>query len=197
VLVWSLATSLRPPAPRTLEVLTAAHDLSPGTVLSADDLVLTHLPADAVPADASSSTSALVGRPTVVPLLSGEPVLARQVLSGSLLAGYGPDVVATPVRLSDEASLSVLRAGDLVDVLAARGGQDVGGAASATVVASRVRVLIAGSTRTTSSDAGLLGAPAADATSSATLVLATTTAQGLEIARAAVTSRLSVILRAA
>ncbi len=100
--------------------------------------------------------------------------------------------MATPVRLSDEATLASVRAGDLVDVVAARGG-DGGTAASAVVVAAHVRVLTVG-TPSGSAGSGLLGS--SSAAPAPVLVLATTSAQALDIAAAAVGSRLSVVLRA-
>jgi pilus assembly protein CpaB len=129
-----------------------------------------------------------------VPVAAGEVVRARDVVGRSLLAALGPDVVATPVRLSDDAGLAGVRAGDIVDVVAARGGEGEGtGAATASVVASRVRVLTVGAT--SASGGGLLGGTGS--TSAPVLLLATTSAQALEIAAAVVVSRLSVTLRSA
>lgn len=192
-LVWSLASALRPAPPETSAVLVAARDLPPGTTLAASDLVVAQLPAG--PADAPSQAEDLIGRAVVVPLRSGEPVLARHLLTSSLLAGYGDDVVATPVRLSDDSAAAVVRPGDLVDVLAASPGDAVDpGSGTASVVASRVRVLLSGDGSAGSADGGLLSAPTTS-TASAVLVLATTSAQALAIARASVSSRISVVVR--
>jgi Flp pilus assembly protein CpaB len=202
LLAWSLTTALRPPTAQMVPVLVAARDLMPGTVLSDADVAAAALPPQAVPADAIQSTDAtgastLAGRTVVVPVRAGEPVLARQLLTSSLLAGYGPDVVATPVRLSDDASVSVLRPGDLVDVVAAvAAGAGAEGGSTATVVASRVRVLLAGTHGSSDSGGGALSALGSGADrSSSVVVLATTQQQGLALARAAVGARLSVLLR--
>jgi Flp pilus assembly protein CpaB len=175
-------------------VVVAARDLAPGTTVTADDLVVAAVPEQARSSDSTADPAALVGRRVVVPLLAGDAVLARHLLTASLLAGYGVGTVATPLRLVDASALAVLRPGDLVDVIAA---SSVGAASaasdSASVVASRVRVLLAGTTAA-GGGGGLLSAQSGDAPPS--VVLATTSAQALEIARAAVGSRLSVVLRA-
>ena len=175
-------------------MLVAARDLPPGTTLAADDLVTVPLPASARPSDAPSDPSGLLGRQVVVPLLAGDPVLARHLLNAGLLAGYGSDVVATPLRLADPSALAVLRPGDVVDVIAAiSGGSMAGGDGRASVVASRVRVLLTSASGSPEAGGGVLSAPAG--TDSSSVVLATTSQQALAIARAAVGSRLSVVLR--
>lgn len=176
-------------------MLVAARDLPPGTTLRADDLATVALPVAARPDDAPSDPSSLLGGQVVVPLLAGDPVLARHLLTAGLLAGYGPDVVATPLRLADSAALAVLRPGDVVDVIAAVSGSTASGTAGqASVVAARVRVLLTSATGAGESDGGFLAMPASIDGSS--VVLATTSSQSLAIARAAVGSRLSVVLRA-
>jgi Flp pilus assembly protein CpaB len=128
------------------------------------------------------------------PVRAGETVRDRDVVGRTLLDSLGTDVVATPVRLSDESTLASIRSGDVVDVVAARAG-DASARASAVVVAARVRVLTVGSP-SAPAGSGLLGS-SGGITASPVLVLATTSAQALDIAAAAVGARLSVILRAA
>jgi Flp pilus assembly protein CpaB len=194
LLAWALLSVLRPAPPPTVEVLAAARDLAAGTVLVTGDLVARRVPEAARPADAPASAEELVGRTVVVPLLAGDAVLGRHLLTSDLLAGFGDDVVAVPVRLSDDAAAAVLRRGDVVDVLAATAGDPVDPASgSAVVVASRVRVLLAGG-QDASAGSGLLGA-AAPTTGSAPVVLAATSSQALALARAAVSARLTVAVR--
>ncbi len=176
-----------------MTVVVAARDLAPGTTITSGDLVTTSVPAPLRAGDASADPATMVGRRVVVPLLAGDPVLARHLLTASLLEGYGPGTVATPLRLADESALAVLRPGDLVDVIAASALGSAGSSGDrAAVVAARVRVLLTGTTA--SGGGGMLSAQTSGAPPS--VVLATTSAQALEIARAAVGSRLSVVLRA-
>lgn len=194
LLVWSLTAALRPAPPELVPVLVAARDLAPGTTVLSSDLATVALPAAARPADAPGSADELVGRQVVVPLLAGDAVLRRHLLTSDLLQGYGPDVVASPLRLADSSALAVLRPGDLVDVIAATSGAaTTSNASEAVVVARGVRVLLTSATASASSGGGLLAAPSGGDASS--LVLATTSAEALAIARAAVGSRLSVVLR--
>ncbi len=128
-----------------MPVVVAARDLAPGTTVTPDDLVVADVPEQARSVDSTADPTTLVGRRVVVPLLAGDAVLARHLLTASLLAGYGAGTVATPLRLADASALALLRPGDLVDVIAASSVGAAGAASdSATVVASRVRVLLAG-----------------------------------------------------
>lgn len=191
--MWSLTSTLRPAPPELMTVVVAARDLAPGTTITSGDLATATVPAQLLARDAGTDPATVLGRRVVVPLLAGDPVLVRHLLTASLLAGYGPGTVAAPLRLADESALAVLRPGDLVDVIAASSVGSVGSSGDrAAVVAARVRVLLTGSTA--SSGGGMLSAQTTGAPPS--VVLATTSAQALEIARAAVGSRLSVVLRA-
>jgi pilus assembly protein CpaB len=192
--VWSLATDLRPPEPETRPVATATHDLLPGSTLTAADLVVVAHPVDSLAPDSVGAADAVTGRVVAFPVRSGEPVRERDVVGRTLLDSLGPDVVATPVRLSDDATLASVRAGDLVDVVAARA-SDGSNPARAEVVASRVRVLTVGSP-SGSGGSSFLGAGASGSGSAPVLLLATTPEQSLDIAAAVVGARLSVTLRA-
>lgn len=196
VVVWGVTSELRPPSPATAAALVAVRDLAPGSVLSASDLQVVQRDAAALPADSVRGPEEVVGRTVSFPVRAGEPVTARHVVGGDLLGALGPGLVATPVTLADPAAGALVSRGDLVDVLAAASGAATG-SPTAAVVASRVRVLVAPG-REQSAPGGLLGSPAvAGSDAGAGLVLATTTEQALAIARAAVTSRLSLTVRGA
>lgn len=185
--------SLRPPTPATVAVLVTRADVAPGQVLGPDDVEVAAWPAAAAPTGALSSVEELPDRPVAAPLTAGEPLLPVRFLTPSLLSAYGTGLVATPVRLADAGSVGLLREGDLVDVLAATAAttpEDVGSAAR--TVATRVRVLLTGIGRAGDGD-GLSGA--VTSSDGALVVLLTTPQTAAEIAGAAVTSRLSVVLR--
>lgn len=197
VVVGSLASSLHPPAAPTAAVVVAAHDLAPGSVVTRDDLAVAQRPAGTAPADAVGEIGTAMSRTVASPVRAGEALRGRDLVSPGLVAGLGPGMRATPVRLADDAAAALVRAGDSVDVLVAYAG-DAGGAAGASVVAGDVQVLVAPAPAAAGSTSLLSGtASGSSATGSgALLVLATTPAQALELARAAAVGRLSVVLRA-
>lgn len=175
----AVATALplvAPSPPRTVRVVTAAHDLAPGTPLTAGDLTTVAVPEKLVPAGALTDTGAAVGRAVAGPVRGGEALTDVRLLGAGLLTGTG--LVAVPVRLADQASTRLLHAGDRVDVLAApTGGNDP--AATALVVASGVQVL---------------AVPETDDAEGALVVVAATPAVAARLASAAVGSRLSVVV---
>lgn len=140
-----------PPTP-TVDVLVAAADLPPGTVLTSRHLAhAAFLPA-AVPAGTLVPGRAL-GRRTLGPVRAGEPLTDARVLDAGLLMRY-PGTAAVPVRLGDAGAARLLRVGQLVTVLAAD--PQTGG--PAVTVAERVPVLALprGDTEVVGSGAGAL-----------------------------------------
>ena len=133
VLAGVRAVSPAPPA--TEGVLTAAHDLSSGMVLEADDLVTRQLPDGSAP-DGLASGNDVIGRTVAAPLRRGEPVTDVRLVGPSLLDGY-PGMVAVPVRIPDAGAAALLEVGDRVDLLAT----DPTGTAPAVVVAPAAQVI--------------------------------------------------------
>lgn len=193
VVVGGLASSVHPPAEPTVDLVVAARDLVPGTVLTAADLALTPRRAGAAPADPLRNLDDAVARTVAAPVRAGEPVRVRDVVSPGLVSGLGPGMRATPVRLADEGAAALVRAGDSVDVLASYG-SDTGSGATSVVVAADVRVLVAPAAAGAASSA-LLGTAPASSSGGALLVLATSPSQALDLARASAGGRLSVALR--
>ena len=193
MVVGTLASALRPAQAPTVQVVVAARDLAPGTVLTAADLALRGVSRDSSPPDPLLDPAGAVARTVAAPVRAGEAVRARDVVSPGLVAGLGSGMRALPVRLADDAAASLVRAGDSVDVLASYGG-DGTSSASAVVVASDVRVLVAPAAPGGGS-ASLLGGSSASTSGGSVLVLATTQAQALDLARAVAGGRLSVALR--
>jgi pilus assembly protein CpaB len=177
---------LSPAGPATAAVLTAARDLPWGARLTGADLRRVALPVGVVPDGAVVDEADARGRLLAGPVRRGEPITDVRLVGPGLLAGPGAsdtgDLVATPVRIADAEAAALLHAGDTVDVLASAEGPD-----AATVVAPAVRVLAV-----PRDDAA--GAVLADG---ALVVLATSPAVAARLARAATTSRLSIVLRAA
>lgn len=167
---------LAPPAGRVVTVLTAAHDLTPGTPLSRQDLTMVALPAQLVPDGALDDPGAAVGRAVTGAVRRGEPLTDVRLLGSGLLRTAG--LVAAPVRLADTATAALLRAGDRVDVLAAPTAADAP-ATSAVTVARAVQVLAVPGGDDASTDGGLV-------------VVAATPSVAARLAAAAVGARLSV-----
>ncbi|WP_395110570.1 SAF domain-containing protein [Actinomadura sp. SCN-SB] len=110
--------ALRPaPAPTGKEVLVAARDLPAGTTLRPPDLRKARLPEASIPSGAIRAPAA--GRILAGPMRQGEPLTDVRLVSSALLRTYGPNTVATPVRIADAGTVRLLRQGDHVDVLSA------------------------------------------------------------------------------
>lgn len=107
------ATSPGPP-PR-VTVMTAAHDLAAGVPVGPGDLVATDFAPGSVPDGLARDPT---GRVLAAPLRRGEPVTDARLVAPSLLEDY-PGLVAVPVRLPDAGAAGLLRAGDLIDLVAA------------------------------------------------------------------------------
>lgn len=178
-----------PEPPRGVAVLIAAKDLAAGTPLAGTDVRLHELPPSAVPDGSLRSGADVDGRTLAGPVRTGEVITDVRLVGRSYLEAYDDALVAVPVRIADAASVRLLHAGDVIDVLAAGAGQDGSTAgAAARLVASAVQVVTI-----PRSDSSLLGS--ADVGEGALLVVATTSATAESLAGAAVSERLSVVLR--
>lgn len=185
-------SALSPPPPPAVDVVTAARDLAPGVVLTAADLGRARLPPAAVPAGVHRPGAALAGRVLAGAIRRGEPLTDVRLVGRPLLAVLDRDgLVAAPVRLADAASVPLLQPGDLIDVLAAGspGGVTPEGLAagppSATIVATATRVLTVPG-----------GEPSGIGGEGALVLLAVRPSVATDLAKAAVTGRLSYTLRA-
>ncbi len=116
--------ALRPdPAGDHAHVVVAAHDLSPGAELTADDLRLESRLAPTIPDGSQSDINTVVGSTLAGPTRRGE-VLTDVRLLGRRLAesAAGPDARIVPVHPADSALIDLVRPGDIVDVVAASEG---------------------------------------------------------------------------
>lgn len=180
--------AVSPEPPAGVAVLVAAKNLSGGTPLSPADVRLRDLPASAVPEGSLRLEADVTGRSLVAPVRAGEVITDVRVVGRSYLESYGDAFVATPVRIADAAAVRLLRAGEVIDVLAAGAGSDGTTGGAARLVASAVHVITI-----PRSDGSLLGS--SDVGDGALLVLATTSETAGRLAAAAVTDRLSVVIR--
>ena len=220
--VGSALYVLAPPGPALRAVLAAARDLPSGAALAAGDVAAVRLPPEAVPAGVLAPGMPIEGLQLAGPMRRGELLTDVRVLGAELLHALasapdrpgeppGPgaegrpsgDLVATPVRLADPGVAVLLHAGQVVDVLAAAPPQldqingdpltSVGAAGSefglARVVAAAVPVI---AVPVPDGDSLLGSAPASDGP---LVVLATTPATAAELAAAATSARLSVVIR--
>lgn len=163
------------PAPdATVGVVVAARDLPGGAVLTGADLTSAGFPAESVPAGAVT-VDAAEGALLAAPVRAGEPITDRRILGPGLLAGWGPDVVAAPVRVADAGAAGYLRPGDRIDLLATA----LDGSAGTQIVAADVPVLALPAAGDTALAEGAL------------VLVAATADQAAGLAAAAVATRLS------
>ncbi|MDQ1626654.1 MAG: pilus assembly protein CpaB [Actinomycetota bacterium] len=176
--------AVTPSPPPGARVVVAARDLSGGVRVSGTDVTVHRVPRDALPGGALRERADAEGRILVGPVRKGEVLTDVRLVGRSLLEAYGDTLVAAPVRIADAASVRLLHAGDVVDVLAA--GADDGGA-GARLVASAVPVV-----SVPAASGSVLGPTD---TSGALVVVVTTDTTAARLAAAAVSQRLSVVLR--
>lgn len=106
--------AVRPPAPASVALTVAAHDLPAGTVVATGDLTRVRVPPGALPA---GLTDQLTGRVLAGAVRRGEPITDARLVGPDLTDGH-PGLVAVPVRLPDAAMAALLRVGDRVQLLA-------------------------------------------------------------------------------
>lgn len=207
VAVLAVLDVLRPAAALGTPVVVAARDLPAGTALAAADLRVALERPGTAPAGSASSALLLTGAVLAAPVRSGEAVTDVRVASGALLATYrasvGPDVAEAALRVSDPGSLAMVAPGATVDVIAATtAGAGAGGPAVTLAIDVPVLAVPGGSAAGSgaptggvigSTGASAAGGPAAEQ-AGGLVILAVTPATARLLARAAVTSQLSVLV---
>lgn len=116
------ATTLRlvaPPPPPTRPVVVTASEVDAGAVLRAADLRVVRMPAHLVPDGAVPQPEGVVGRGAAVRLSAGLPVVGALLEGDRFSLDPPPGTVVVPVALDAAASSSLLRPGDLVDLVVA------------------------------------------------------------------------------
>ncbi len=102
------------PPPPTVTVLTAAHDLPAGSVLTSTDLRALPMPPDAVPDGIAGDA---VGKTLAAPLRAGEPLTDVRLVGAGLAAAH-PELTTVPVRMPDAGLVDLLETGDRIDLIA-------------------------------------------------------------------------------
>lgn len=177
---------LAPPPPPTVPAVVAARDLPAGARLGPDHLDVARVPAGTLPDGAARAVAEVSGATLLSGVRRGELLTDVRLVGPAGVAGLGAGLVATPVRIADAEAARLVRPGAVVDVLAAGGGME-GGAVTARLVAAAVRVLAV----PTAVDGDGFGGNQ----DGALVLLATTDETAARLAGAAVTDRLSLVLR--
>jgi Flp pilus assembly protein CpaB len=157
-------------------VVVASHDLGPGAELTADDVRLENRLTPTLPDGSQSDLDVVVGSTLAGPARRGE-VLTDVRLLGNRLAesAAGPDARIVPVHPADAALADLVRAGDVVDVVAA---PEADAHATPRVVATNAVVVLVSAKQKAQSDERVvlvaLPAAAANALAGAALVQSVT-----------------------
>src|SRR5699024_6632561 len=133
------------PGAEPVEVVVAAHDLAPGNVLADGDVALVDRPAHAAPDDVVQHTDAALGEVVAAPMRAGEAITDVRLLGTALAraAAGVDDARLVTIRPADPALANIVRAGDIVDVIAAPDRGAEGGGPPATEPASPVGTTLA------------------------------------------------------
>jgi hypothetical protein len=100
-----------------ITVVKARSPLPGGAVLSAADLMLDRVDASDVPAGALGDPHALIGKTLAVPVAENQIMTPLATIAAR--TSVSPGHVMAPLRLADTALATLLRPGDVVDVIAA------------------------------------------------------------------------------
>lgn len=120
VLLAAVAAIRSDPHGDTVDVVVASHDLAPGAALTAQDVGVERRLATTVPDGAQADPDQVFGATLTGPARRGEIVTDVRLLGPrAAQAAAGPDARIVPLDLPDTALLDLVRAGDVVDVLAA------------------------------------------------------------------------------
>lgn len=120
VVLAAVAAVRSDPQGERVDVVVALRDLAPGVALTAQDIGVERRLTTAVPDGAQVEADAVLGASLTGPARRGEMLTDVRLLgSRAAEAAAGPDARIVPLDLPDTALLDLVRAGDVVDVLAA------------------------------------------------------------------------------
>jgi pilus assembly protein CpaB len=123
-----------PEGPAMITVVKAKSQLPGGTVVSASDLVLDRVVAADAPEGVITDPRALVGKTLALPVAKNQIMTPLTAIAARTSVPQGH--VIAPLRLADATLATLLRPGDVVDVIAADAQAE-----QAAVVAAGVRVV--------------------------------------------------------
>ena len=119
VVLAAVAAFRSDPDDNRADVVVAARDLQPGISLTADDVHVEKRPATSLPDGSRPRIDDVLGMTLAGPTRRGEMLTDVRLLGPRLAeSAAGPDARIVPLHLADSALLDLLRAGDVVDVLA-------------------------------------------------------------------------------
>lgn len=117
VLAVARAADSRPLVP----VVVAVRAMTIGEVASPGSVREVWWPAELAPPSSMHSVAEVLGRPLALPLAPGEPVTRSRVKHSSLLERQPPGSVAVHVSVPDQGAVSMVSAGDTVDLWSPEG----------------------------------------------------------------------------
>ena len=117
----SFLSSLAPPSSEEQRLVTLSVDRPAGAELRATDLEVRMLPAQLDSPGLLSDPQQVIGQRLAVGLPAGSLVSEQMLIGPQLLTGTTPGTVAVPIRLSDPATVQLLHAGQLVDIVLSSG----------------------------------------------------------------------------
>ncbi len=141
VLLAAAAAWRDDPRDDRVDVVVAARDLTPGTALTAQDVRLEQRSAATIPDGARIRLDDVEGSTLAGPARRGEALTDVRLVGPRLAESTaGPDARIVALPLADAALLDLLRAGDVVDVVAAPAAADTG--SEARVIATNAIVVL-------------------------------------------------------
>lgn len=101
------------------DVVVAARDMAPGSLLTQADVSIRRLPGSVVPSGALVHRKAAIGRVLAAPVRAGEPLTDVRLVgpADTTLTTGEADAATVPVRLADPDVADLLRPGIRVDVV--------------------------------------------------------------------------------
>ncbi len=102
------------------QTVVAARDIKPGVAITTEDVQLESRLIDTLPDGSQSEWDAVLGATVAGPVRRGEVITDVRLVGARLTQETaGPDARAVPLQLADGAVLDLVRAGDVVDIVAA------------------------------------------------------------------------------